>query len=149
MQPEPTEISTPYTKTPAQQPAITSQYGFQSPDLQPHGSLSGQQRPSTTYSPSSGARHASVDHDGAIQEPLLGLNVDVAREDHTKPTVHRISEHENALASLPQKRAFEGPYFRVVRSDSTFNGPRLENFPNGNSTLFVRSELHTNVTQRY
>jgi hypothetical protein len=133
MQPEPTEILTPFTTTPTQeQPAITSQYGFQSPDLQPHGSLPEQQRASTAYSPSSGARHASVDHDGAIPEPLLGLNVDVACEDHTKPTAHRISEHENALASFPQKKEFEGPYFRVVKSSSTLNGPRLENFPNGN-----------------
>jgi hypothetical protein len=65
---------------------------------------------------------------------LQGLNVDVARGDHTKSTVHLISEHENALASLTQKKEFEGPYFRVVKSGSTLNGPRLENFPNGNRT---------------
>ena len=74
----------------------------------------------------------SIDYDDATQEPLLGLNVDVARGDHTKPTVHHISEHENALASLPQKKEFRGPYFRVVKSGSTLDGPRLENFPNGN-----------------
>lgn len=132
MQPEPTEISTTYTKTPAkEQPAITSQYGSQPPDMQPRGSPSEQQRASTAYSPSSGASHASIDHDDATHESLLGLNVDFAYGDHTKPTTHRISEHENALASLPQKKEFEGPYFRVVKSGSTLNGPRLENFPNG------------------
>jgi hypothetical protein len=135
MQPEPTDISIPNTNNLTQeQPPVTSQYGFQSSDLQPHGSLSEQQRASTADSPSAGARHASVDHGNATQEPLLGLNVDAARDDHTKPTVHRISEHENALASLAQKKEFEGPYFRVVKSNNTLNGPRLENFPNGNST---------------
>jgi hypothetical protein len=142
MQPEPTEISTPHTQTPAQeQPAITPQYGFQSPDLQPHGSLSEQQTASPASSPSSDARHASVDHDIATRQPLLGLIVDVAREDHTKPAVHRIFEHENALKSLSQKKLFEGPYFKVVKSGSTLNGPRLEDFPNGISVLdsFIRA----------
>lgn len=89
---------------------------------------------STADPPSTGARHASLDHGNATHEPFLGLNIDVAREDHIKPTVHRISEHENTLASLSQKKKFEGPYFRVVKSNNTLNGPRLENFPNGNST---------------
>jgi len=132
MQPEPTDISTSYTKTPTlEQLANTFQHGFQSPDLQPHGSFSEPQRASTAYSPSSGARHTSIDHDDANQDSLPGLNVDVARGDHSKPTVHRISEHENALAALPQKKEFEGPYFRVVKSGSILNGPQLENFPNG------------------
>ncbi len=132
MQPEATEISTPNTKTPNQeQPATTSQHGFRSPHLQSHSYLSEQQRRFTASSPTSGARHASIDHDGAATEPLLALNIDVTRNDHTKPSVRRISEHENALASLPQKKEFEGPHFRVVKSDSALNEPRLESFPNG------------------
>lgn len=136
MQPEPTGNLTPYTQTLAPElPATTSQHGFQSPDLQLHGSLPEQPRVSTASSPSSGARHASIDCNGAAAEPLLGLNVDAARNDQTKPSVHRISEHENALASLPQKKEFDGPYFRVVKSGITLNGPRLESFPNGTGVL--------------
>lgn len=88
---------------------------------------------STTSSPSPGARHASIDCDGATTEPSLGLNIEVARDDRIKPSVHRISEYENALSTLPQKKEFEGPYFRVVKSGSTLNGPGLESFPNGTS----------------
>jgi hypothetical protein len=134
MQPESTEIPTQYSNTPPQeQPATTFQYGFQSLDSQPHGSLPKQQRGSTASSSSPSARHASIDRDGATQEPLPGLNIDVAREVHAKPTAHRIFEYENALPSLPQKKRAEGPHFKVVKSGNTPNGPRIENFPNGTS----------------
>jgi hypothetical protein len=136
MQPEPIEISTSYTKSPAEgQPVLTSQHGFHSPDLRQHDTRSDQQGVSTECSPSPGARDAFIDNDSAPAEPLLGVNVEVARDNHTSSSVYRIAEHENALVSLPQKKEFEGPYFRVTKSGTTLNGPRLESLPNGTAVL--------------
>jgi hypothetical protein len=134
MQPEPTAISIQQSNSPTQeQPSTASQYGFQPLDFQPYGSLTEQRRGSTASSLPPDASHASFNHDGATQEPLPGLKFDVTRDDHAKPTVYRISEYENALSSLTQKKGTGGPYFKVVKSGSTFDGPRLENFPNGSS----------------
>lgn len=136
MQPEPTKTSIQSTKSVTKEhPTSTSQHGFNSPDLQPTDSLVEQRRVSAASSQSSGASHASIDYEGSAKEPFLGLNVEVSRDDRTRPSVHRISEHENAQASLAQKKEFEGLYFRVAKAGVALNGPRLESCPNGTSVL--------------
>ncbi len=96
---------------------------------------------SPTSLSSPGARHAIIDHADETTELLQGLNITDGRDDRKKPSVHRISEHEKASASLPQRKQSDGPYFRVVKSGSTFNGPLLESFPNGATVLIIFSGL--------
>lgn len=132
MQPEPTETSTEYSNISTQDhSANIYQYGFQPLNLQPHGFLSEQQRGSTAFSSLSDANNVSTDLDHVTQEPFSGLDVDFVNEALTKPTVYRVFEHENAPTSLPQKCRAQGPYFKIIKSGTNLNGPKLENFPNG------------------
>ena len=72
----------------------------------------------------------SIDQD-FVNFDRLGVNANINRGHYTKPSVHCVREHENALALIPSQKEVEGPYFRVVQTSDPLNRPRLEDFPNG------------------
>jgi hypothetical protein len=136
MQPEPTELSTPFNTTSAPESDNASQYGFRSDqdhsadfrdpvydEAGPSGSSS--RAPDLIGSP-------LADGADVQQEQLRRLNLgsDI-NETRPKASFQRISEYEKALSpSSPRKH--EGPGFKIIkRKGNRIGAPQLESFPNG------------------
>jgi hypothetical protein len=130
MQSEPNEYSSALTNTPTEQPIQPFQHGFHSPEIRPafHAGDS--------YSEQSGEVPSAapvVAGDGDLPDGLPRLNGVTDSNRRSRPS-NVVSEYENALTPGSPKNPAQGPAFKVVRSKSNRrDGPRLDEFPNGNS----------------